>query len=111
MQPRAYRYPCDHPVAVLSAQGRESAVVINISTEGARLARVAAHPEGDLLRVELTPGAEPRLAEVRWSRGRMIGLRFARPLAAVELAQVRKTPVGKTGPVWAQRHGGLREMR
>ena len=98
MQYRSYRFPCDYPVVVHADAGRRrDARLTNISPEGARLTGLDELRPGATLRVEIGPCCQPRLAEVRWSRGGAIGLRFATPLGAREMAVIRKTG-GHAGP-------------
>ncbi len=120
MQFRPWRFPCNHPVTVYSGAGRGTAVIINISLEGARLAQGPSVVPGELVRVELGPGCVPREAEVQWTRAGKLGLRFTYPLGARDMAMIRGTSnnglprdpaCGPGRGAGAPRGGPLRELR
>lgn len=87
MRYREVRYPCDFP-ATLSCDGVHwPVVVVNISPNGARLAR---SPELEVgTRVGLTLAGTRLTATVRWQRQGRAGVRFDRPQPASLLARVR----------------------
>lgn len=111
MKFREHRAPCDQPVTVLHRNERLSAVVVNVSRHGARLARVAGLASGDPVRIDLGSGCPIHEAEVRWTRGTYAGLRFARPLDARTMAVVRKSVSHRSAPPTGGWNLNLRELR
>lgn len=111
MQYRVPRHACDHPVTVFDRAGKSAGRLVNISLTGARLAGVAGLRPGDVLRIDLGPDCQPRLAQVRWVNGSNCGLRFAHPLEARALAVIRKSVSAQAAPATGGWNLHLREMR
>ncbi|WP_417600410.1 PilZ domain-containing protein [Pararhodobacter oceanensis] len=112
MRYRDHRFACDHPVAVLdAADRRQTAMVVNVSRDGARLARAQGLMVGQHLRVFIMPNMPPNRAEVRWVREGLAGLRFAVPLSPREIAMARKSHGHRAGAVHQANRLGLRELR
>jgi len=112
MRYREYRCPCDHPVSMSLPDGRRVAgVVVNISPEGARLARIDGLSAGDMLQSDFGSGCPPRDAQVRWVHGGYAGVRFGQRMDARTMAVVRKSVShpGQTRP--PVRAHSFREMR
>jgi hypothetical protein len=113
MKYREHRYPCDHPVRITGKGLARSAVVVNLSQHGARLARITDLAPGDRLHLAPRGGCPPCEAEVRWVRGSLAGLRFAEPLGPRTLAMMRKSGVARVttsapGSLW---NTHLKELR
>ncbi|GAB4262291.1 MAG: hypothetical protein Kow0013_07720 [Pararhodobacter sp.] len=112
MKYREHRYPCDRPVTVRSGELSRPALVVNVSTHGARLARIDGLRAGERVALHLQGAPHPLAADVRWTRGSLAGVRFAAPLDARTIANLRRSvahrgPVAKSG-AW---NLSLREMR
>ena len=91
MRFRDQRFPCDYPVTCYSGPRRFALRLVNVSSRGARLSGDAGCSPGQVLRVELGQGSQPRTAVVRWVRDGTLGLRFDHPLEARTMAVVRKS--------------------
>lgn len=111
MQYRVPRHACDHPVTVFARGGKSAGRLVNISLSGARLAGVAGLRPGEVLRLDLGPDCQPRLAEVRWVNGACCGLHFAQPLDARALAVIRKAVAARAPPPAGTWNLNLRELR
>lgn len=106
MRYRDLRWPCDHPVVLLRGEVGIGGRILNISTSGARL-RVA-DPLAQGARVFLDLHDGPIGAEVRWSRGDLVGLRFDRLLTPREVGVARKAlTLVRRGTGWS---GQFREL-
>jgi hypothetical protein len=107
MRYRDLRWPCDHPVVMQRGQQDMRARIVNISTSGARVESERALERGE--RVAIGLAGPPVMAEVRWVRGGLAGLRFDRVLTPREIGTARKAETG------GRRGGGwnlhLRELR
>ncbi|WP_209426911.1 PilZ domain-containing protein [Pararhodobacter sp. SW119] len=88
MRYREMRWPCDYPVLLLHGGQRASAVVVNVSSGGARLRTELAVAVGEVLTVDL--GKRRFAGTVRWVRSGMIGLRLLTPLSKPDLATIRR---------------------
>ena len=89
---REYRYPCDLPVTLSRPDRAElPATIVNISTWGARLARLEGLQRGDTLRFSLGAGCPLVTGHVQWSRGSYCGVRFDLPLEPRQIAMARKS--------------------
>ena len=91
MRHRELRCPSDLPVSVEIPDGRTLiCVVVNVSQKGARLKKLDHVNAGDLVKIRLEPGRQPREAEVRWRKEPHCGIKFAEPLDEHGVATVRK---------------------
>ena len=88
MRYRDLRWPCDHAVTLIMGEVGVTGRIVNISGLGARVALDQPVGRGDRVMLNLT--GLPLWAEVRWTRGKLAGLRFDRELTARETATVRK---------------------
>lgn len=93
------------------ADRRLSAMVINVSRQGARLARVEGLVEGQRLRVFIAPHLPPSEAVVRWVRAGLAGLRFTLPLSERMITLARKSHGHRAGAKAQGYNLGLRELR
>ena len=92
MRYRDYRYPCDLAVTVTRrGGGPQAAIIVNISTWGARLARLEGVEPGETLHLTLGAGCPVLTANVQWSRGLYTGVRFAAALEPRQIALARRS--------------------
>lgn len=108
---REYRCPCAASVVALTGEGRQRAEIVNISSTGARLSGAEGLEEGATLRLEVMAGMEPLKAEVRWVRGALAGLRFARPLGPEMIARLRGVAGAPPARPWSRLAIGARAWR
>ena len=114
MRYREHRFPCETPARLDHGSVALPVSVVNISPHGARISGVEGLPVG--ARVRLSVLAHLLHAEVRWSRGRLAGLRLSEPLSPATLATIRQAhaaPVsGRMAPARRRSFGaGLMELR
>jgi hypothetical protein len=95
MKFREMRYPCECPAEAVSNAATLSVVIVNISPQGARIARADSLSPGDSVELRMLGGRHA--ARVRWQRQGMAGLRFDLLIGRATLAGVRKSTGGK-GP-------------
>lgn len=107
MRFREMRWPCNQEVLVtLNGAGRK-AWLVNISEGGARMKGLEGIAIGNRLMLRVMN--KTLMAEVRWVRGSLTGLRFTTPLKPADLTIIRQ---GVHRPADAGRHAhGLRELR
>ncbi|WP_323035547.1 PilZ domain-containing protein [Pararhodobacter sp.] len=97
MKYREHRFPCDKAVRVLLRDGQaRSAFIVNVSTFGARLTRLAAVCPGDRIYIALGSNHHLPEAEVRWATLTHVGIRFRQQLTPRELAMVRQSAAHKS---------------
>ncbi len=105
------RWPCSQPLLATLNGTTHKAVLINISASGARLKGLQGLAPGN--RLILRHLNRTLMAEVRWTRAGLCGVRFAAPLKHDELTMIRQGVArsGTTSPhSHAQAHT-LRELR
>lgn len=82
------RWPCEYPVTVLHGSERMQAVIVNVSSGGARLRLERVFDPGEVLTLDL--GNRRLAATVRWCRVGLCGLRLLTPLSKPDLATIRR---------------------
>ncbi len=107
MRFREMRWPCNHPVVAMLNGAEQQAALVNISAGGARLTGLRGLAPGNRLILRLLNRS--LVAEVRWIRANLCGVRFTAPLKADDLNLMRQ---GVARAASTARHAhGLREMR
>jgi len=89
MKFREMRYPCECPAELVSGEVTLPVVIVNISPQGARIARADGLSPGDNVWLRLFGGRHA--ARVRWKRQGLAGLRFDSMIGQATLTTVRKS--------------------
>lgn len=109
---REHRCPCDIPIQVKLQNGQSSAgIVVNVSSWGARLAKLPRLTVAERLHITLSLGLELPEAEVRWANEVYCGVRFQRQLDQRAMAVIRQSVAHKTTTNPKGWNLQLREMR
>jgi hypothetical protein len=109
---RNHRCPCDLPVKITLRDGQTcTGVIINISPWGVRLARVPPMTPGEHIFITLPSIVAPAEAEVRWSGGPYVGVRFAKQVDTRTIALVRKSVSHRPNAKHSDWNSKLRELR
>ena len=97
MRYRPHRWPSRLPVKVNCGHDAFNAVLVNVSREGARLAKLPqdALPPGTP--VTLAASGLALQAEIRWREHDSGGLSFSAPLAVPTLTRLRQGVTGRRG--------------
>jgi hypothetical protein len=82
------RRPCNHEVLVTLNGAGQKALLINISEGGARMKGLYGADIGNRLMLRVMN--KTLMADVRWLRGNLIGLRFTTPLELTDLTIIRQ---------------------
>lgn len=113
MKHREFRWPCEGNIRLKTTGGEFSGALVNISRTGVRFSterRLSAGQEVAILVL-----SKNFSASVVWSKGAIVGAKFAAPLGAAEFAIFSKSLMRKsTGarpPVTPRGAHGFRELR